>query len=154
MLLNNMTRRKNRGSKKSVVLGFLLIMVLIGGLVYSGTIKILIDASSVDNESPSNYIISDSTLEDKFETKSVLFFSSSWCGPCGTLSNQLKGLAAKYQNVQFFEVNIENNRNLANKYQAYLTPAVVLISNTTKPSVYQEVNSDDLDKVVSRFSLQ
>ncbi len=152
-----MRRRKSRGSKKSLLLAFLLVTIGIVVLFLTGNLKVSTDASaSVISPNPKNYQVTDLPIDKVFENKSIVFFSSSWCGPCQRLSTELKKLAEDPINasVDFYEVNIETNRDLANKYQAYLTPAIVFASKSTKPAVYQEVNLEDLNKIVSRFALQ
>ena len=49
----------------------------------------------------------------------VLKFSASWCGPCRMLSSVLKGVE------EIKEVDIDQNRELAQKYNVRSVPTLV-----------------------------
>jgi thioredoxin 2 len=57
-------------------------------------------------------------------------FWASWCGPCRMISPLLERLAARYAGkMKLVKVNIEENPDLATRYQAMSIPLLVLIEH-------------------------
>lgn len=57
-------------------------------------------------------------------------FWASWCGPCHMISPLLERLAARYADkMKLVKVNIEENPDLATRYQAMSIPLLVLIQH-------------------------
>ena len=79
--------------------------------------------------------MSDTVMElsqDKFETHVsgaepvVVDFWAPWCGPCRSLSPVIEELAGEYQGrVRFAKVNIDDNRELAQRLGIRAIPTVV-----------------------------
>ena len=64
--------------------------------------------------------------------KIYLQFSADWCGPCKVLSKTVQNLLVSGEfdhtglNVQFYKINIDNNRELAMKFGVRSIPHVML----------------------------
>ena len=61
----------------------------------------------------------------------VVDFSASWCGPCkmiGPLYDQLS-LDRKHKNVLFVKVDIDQNPDIAARYQIKSMPTFVFMKN-------------------------
>ncbi|MEM2933030.1 MAG: thioredoxin [Candidatus Pacearchaeota archaeon] len=56
-------------------------------------------------------------------------FYADWCLPCRLLSPILEKISKDYKNVRFVKVNIENNRDLAEKFNVMSIPNVVLFKD-------------------------
>ena len=61
----------------------------------------------------------------------VVDFSASWCGPCkmiGPLYDQLS-LDRKHKNILFVKVDIDQNPDIAARYQIKSMPTFVFMKN-------------------------
>lgn len=59
--------------------------------------------------------------------KEVLKFSASWCGPCQALGMTLKGI--EDNNIPIREVDIDDNLDMAAKYNIRSVPTMVMLEN-------------------------
>lgn len=62
------------------------------------------------------------TLQDN--PKVVLDFYAEWCGPCKKLSPVLDKLAAKYPDVLFIKINVDEFENISSDYSIKGIPAL------------------------------
>ena len=63
-------------------------------------------------------------------TKTVLVdFYADWCGPCKMLSPIIEQVAQENEDVKVVKVNIDNEQELAIKYDVMSIPTVVVIKN-------------------------
>ncbi len=74
--------------------------------------------------------------KDNFETevlksnKKVLAdFNADWCGPCKMLRPIIDELAEEKDNVKIVSINIDNEDELAEKYNVSSIPCLVLFEN-------------------------
>lgn len=58
----------------------------------------------------------------------VLKFSASWCGPCKQLAPKFKEISEKseYKDIQFKEIDIDKNQDLATQYNIRSIPTVII----------------------------
>ncbi len=54
----------------------------------------------------------------------VVDFFADWCGPCKMLAPALDELSAQNADFDFYKINIDENPELANKYQIVSIPFV------------------------------
>jgi len=76
--------------------------------------------------------------------KKVLKFSAPWCGPCKMLSKTLQNVTTE---LQIEEIDIDQNKELAQKYMIRGVPTLVMIDgeNEIKRKV-GVVSVDELNK--------
>lgn len=74
--------------------------------------------------------------EDKFEEevinykgKVLIDFNAEWCGPCRMLKPALEKMALEKDNIKFVSINVDNNENLARKYNVFSIPCLVVIKD-------------------------
>ena len=74
--------------------------------------------------------------KDNFETevlksdKKVLAdFNADWCGPCKMLRPIIDEIAEEKDNVKIVSINIDNEDELAEKYNVSSIPCLVLFEN-------------------------
>eukprot|EP00580_Thalassiosira_gravida_P000525 CAMPEP_0201605824 /NCGR_PEP_ID=MMETSP0492-20130828/5506_1 /ASSEMBLY_ACC=CAM_ASM_000837 /TAXON_ID=420259 /ORGANISM="Thalassiosira gravida, Strain GMp14c1" /LENGTH=145 /DNA_ID=CAMNT_0048070143 /DNA_START=22 /DNA_END=459 /DNA_ORIENTATION=- len=82
------------------------------------------------SSSGSNGVItlSDASAVQKFRTlntKSVLYFTASWCPPCKMISPIYTKLSEKYPDVSFGKVDVDDNSDAAVEFQVSAVPTFV-----------------------------
>ena len=56
-------------------------------------------------------------------------FNADWCGPCKMLGPVLEEISEQRNDVKIVSVNVDDNRELAEKYDIYSIPCIVVIKN-------------------------
>ncbi len=155
-----MPRTKKNKFKRAPIIALLIIAAIVlsvSVMVSSNTLKIkIINASQETVTRPVNFkelTTSASTETSLSSKKTVLFFTSSWCGSCGVYISAINEDAVNYDEINFFEVNIDDNRDLANKYDVALTPSLVFIDGNSHTTV-SDISLDQIKSTISRFSLR
>ncbi|MDQ0152235.1 thioredoxin 1 [Moryella indoligenes] len=65
----------------------------------------------------------------KSEKPVLVDFYADWCGPCKMTAPVLDKLAEMVDNVSFVKINVDENQNLAAKYQVMTIPNLVVFKN-------------------------
>ncbi len=60
--------------------------------------------------------------------KLVLDFWAPWCGPCRAIAPTLEEVVSKNENVVIGKVNVDNDPELAEKYQVRNIPTLVYLN--------------------------
>lgn len=147
-----MVRRKNKFALKSFAIFSALGLFVLAISLATGLLKVDIVASSLSKEIPQNYSKLEGKIINKLEEgKHFVFFTSSWCGPCQTMSNLYKVSAEKYSEIKFFEADIEQNRELANNMEARNAPAVIFVQDG-KVIGNAEVSINEMEKTIDKYA--
>lgn len=56
-------------------------------------------------------------------------FSAAWCGPCKMLAPVFHELAEEMGDVDFFNVDVDENRQLAEKYGIQGVPSILIFKD-------------------------
>lgn len=59
----------------------------------------------------------------------VVDFSATWCGPCQMLAPILDELSGKVDSVDFYNVDVDENPDLAREFRIMNIPAVVALKD-------------------------
>ena len=65
----------------------------------------------------------------KSEKPVLVDFNATWCGPCRMLKPTLDAIAAERSDVTVVGVDIDENMELAEEYEVFSIPCVVLIKD-------------------------
>lgn len=65
----------------------------------------------------------------KGKKKVLVDFYADWCGPCKMIKTIIEDVAENNNNVRIASVNIENEEELAEKYNISSIPCLVLFEN-------------------------
>lgn len=75
-------------------------------------------------------VISDKKFDEKISRGVVLVdFWASWCEPCRYLNPILTSLSKEFPDVLFSKLNIERNKETAEKYYISNIPTVILFKD-------------------------
>ncbi len=87
-----------------------------------------------------NQIVSD---HEKAKNILVCKFSANWCGPCKALAPKVESLAQNYDEtkVLFLSIDIEENEEIANKFNITSLPTTLIIKNC---DIYKTITGADL----------
>jgi thioredoxin 1 len=88
---------------------------------------------AISNEKviPVNETDFDSTVL-KSEVPVFVDFYADWCGPCNMIAPTIEALSEEYEGkVRFVKINVDNNQQLAMKYDIMSIPTSMLFENGT-----------------------
>ena len=64
-----------------------------------------------------------------YKGKVLVDFNAEWCGPCKMLRPALEKLAEENKNIKVVSVNVDNNPDLARKFNVFSIPCLVVIKD-------------------------
>ena len=118
-------------SKKIIYIILLVLFVLI--IVIA---NMLLQQNNYNNESEENNVEISNVTSENFEqevlnsNQTVLIdFYADWCGPCKMLSPIVEQVASENTDVKVVKINVDNEQDLAIKYQVMSIPTLVVIKN-------------------------
>ena len=135
----------------------LLLIVLI--CVFSGTIYAQDEVhylSTMDFKSRVFDYTRDSVWNYKGEKPCIIDLYADWCGPCRRLGPILAELAEEHcDEVVFYKVNVDRERELAYYFQASSIPMLVFIPVHGMPQVLRGLRpKEQLETIIQEFLLK
>ena len=67
----------------------------------------------------------------KYEGVVLVDFWATWCGPCKMIAPVVEEVSNEVSNARFVKVDVDQNENLANKYQISSIPTLMIFKNGT-----------------------
>ncbi|KAH8835546.1 thioredoxin-domain-containing protein [Flagelloscypha sp. PMI_526] len=83
---------------------------------------------------------------------SVIKFEAQWCGPCHTIAPAFNALAEKYKGVNFFKVDVEKARDVAQQYRVSAMPTFIFLRGDTKVDQVRGPNRPALEEAVRKHA--
>lgn len=85
----------------------------------------------------------------KNEKRVLVDFYADWCGPCKMIKPIIEKVAEKSDDVKIVSINIENEEELAEKYNVSSIPCLVVFENgeETKRNVGL-ISKKDIEKML------
>ena len=65
----------------------------------------------------------------KSEKKVLIDFWAAWCGPCRMIAPAIEAIAAEYPDVKVCKVNVDEQPELARKFQVMSIPMLVVMKD-------------------------
>ena len=78
------------------------------------------------------YEINENDFEENvinYKGKVLVDFNADWCGPCQMLKPLVEDIANNRSDIKVVSVNIDNNEDLAGKYNIMSIPCLILFYN-------------------------
>lgn len=63
------------------------------------------------------------------EGYTLVDFFADWCGPCKMLGPVLEELSSQYDDIEFVKVNVDDNMDLAQRFQIMSIPTVYIFKD-------------------------
>jgi len=160
MIVSTSMKPKKKIKSKIKILAIILFVVAFGLVLASAKvirINVNSDTLPTTDQLPSNFKdisasagVSLNDIRDS-SSKNVILFSSSWCGSCNKLIQDMSQLAKDYPSINMYIMDLESQRDTANALNVPVTPTLVLLeAGETKN--YTEVTIDNLSSIISDFN--
>lgn len=59
----------------------------------------------------------------------LIKFSAEWCGPCKAMNNVVNNVLVKFPALEFEDIDVEDNINIAEHYNVKNLPTFVIVDN-------------------------
>ena len=76
------------------------------------------------------FLESEKEFDELIKNKILVDFYADWCGPCKMMSPIIDSIAEEgIQNLKIGKVNVDNNQDLAEKYNIMSIPTIIIFKN-------------------------
>lgn len=69
------------------------------------------------------------TINDEKKPVAIIDFYAEWCMPCLMLAPILEELASKLKNIKFARINVDENKELSNRFNITSIPCLIIFKN-------------------------
>ncbi|KAK9238279.1 PITH domain-containing protein [Lipomyces kononenkoae] len=82
----------------------------------------------------------------------VIDFNAVWCGPCKTIAPHFEKFPAKYPNVAFASVDIDQNKDIASQYEITAVPTFLFLNKGEEVARVRGANLQQLEKTLRAYA--
>lgn len=80
---------------------------------------------------------------------SMIDFGATWCSPCKAIAPFFVSLKDKYPSIKFLKIDIDENQEMARKYNINNIPAFILFKDGLEKDRLVGANKVKLEEMVS-----
>ncbi|KAK1289357.1 Thioredoxin H2-2 [Acorus calamus] len=80
----------------------------------------------------------------------VINFTASWCGPCRTIEPAIKVLAAKFTDVIFVKIDVDELMSVSEEWKVQTMPTFVLVKKGMEVDKVVGAKKDELQRKIER----
>ncbi|XP_059316692.1 thioredoxin H2-like isoform X2 [Lycium ferocissimum] len=80
----------------------------------------------------------------------VIDFTATWCGPCKYMEPVINDFAAKYTDVEFVKIDVDELADVAQEYEVQAMPTFVLIKKGKVVDKIVGADKDGLQKKIQK----
>lgn len=153
------TKRKEKVSSYLLSLLFISFGILLFLFIRGDFTVFLIDTDAANNLPEESVLIEDishlsiSSVEEIEDVKenNFVFFSSTWCGQCELMRNEILNIANTYdqKTINLFEVKIDNSRNFSTNYGIMTPPALLYFDENLEVTTSQNIRLNNIETIIS-----
>jgi thioredoxin 1 len=78
----------------------------------------------------------------------IVDFYADWCGPCKKLGPMLEKACVEEKIFKIVKINVDNHRELSDRYKVKGIPYVILFHNGKKQMEFTGLNVEELKKMI------
>ncbi|KAG5059364.1 hypothetical protein AAZX31_01G039200 [Glycine max] len=80
----------------------------------------------------------------------VIDFTATWCGPCKYMDPIIKEFAAKYTDVEFIKIDVDELMEVAEAFQVQAMPTFILIKKGKVVEKVVGAKKEELQKLIEK----
>ncbi|XP_027346413.1 thioredoxin H1-like [Abrus precatorius] len=80
----------------------------------------------------------------------VIDFTASWCGPCKYMDPIIEDFAAKYIEVEFIKIDVDELMGVTQEFQVQAMPTFILIKKGKVVDKVVGARKEDLQKLIEK----
>ncbi|XP_020218053.1 thioredoxin H2 [Cajanus cajan] len=80
----------------------------------------------------------------------VIDFTATWCGPCKYMDPIIKEFAAKYTDVEFIKIDVDELMEVAQAFQVQAMPTFILIKKGKVVEKVMGAKKEELQKLIEK----
>ncbi|KAJ1423576.1 Thioredoxin-like superfamily [Sesbania bispinosa] len=80
----------------------------------------------------------------------VIDFTATWCGPCKYMDPFIKEFAAKYTDVEFVKIDVDELMEVAQAFQVQAMPTFILIKKGKVVEKLVGAKKEELQKLIEK----
>ncbi|XP_054790447.1 thioredoxin H2-like [Prosopis cineraria] len=78
----------------------------------------------------------------------VIDFNATWCGPCKFMDSVIQEFAAKYTDVEFIKIDVDELMEVSQVFQVQTLPAFILIKKGKVAERVTGARKEELQKLI------
>ncbi|KAK7274689.1 hypothetical protein RIF29_15786 [Crotalaria pallida] len=82
----------------------------------------------------------------------VVDFTAKWCGPCKLMDPVIQEFAAKYTNVEFIKVDVDELMAVSQAFQVQALPTFILIKRGKVTDKVVGVRKEELQRLIEKHT--
>ncbi|KAL2543064.1 Thioredoxin H2 [Abeliophyllum distichum] len=80
----------------------------------------------------------------------VIDFTATWCGPCRYMEPAMNEFAAKYTDVEFIKIDVDELEDVAQEFEVHVLPTFLLIKKGIEVDKHVGANKQELRKKIEK----
>ncbi|XP_027915374.1 thioredoxin H2-like [Vigna unguiculata] len=80
----------------------------------------------------------------------VIDFTASWCGPCKQMDPVIQDFSAKYTNVEFIKIDVDELMAVSQEFQVQAMPTFILIKKGKVVDKVVGAKKEELQKLIEK----
>ncbi|CAK9172218.1 unnamed protein product [Ilex paraguariensis] len=80
----------------------------------------------------------------------VIDFTASWCGPCKYMEPAINEFAAKYTDVEFIKIDVDELADVAREFEVEAMPTFILVKKGKQVDKVVGANKEELQKKIEK----